>query len=505
VLFVGKVVGGGRSERRIDVSSTGVASERTVMQLELQQTQEQDYTEIQTTRVSWRLIAANHILQQSSQELQQSVATELDANPALERVEVDTCRVCGSEMLGSICPRCIQSQKQASDVHSAGGAYANDDPTEERQRLSEDDDFDQFTHMVSEQSLAQRLLLDIGAELPTEDMAIAEYLVGSLNDKGYLPIKPSEVAHHLDVAEDRVRQVIAVLHAQEPVGIGTRNLRECLLLQIERLAQQGLTQPYASEIVSRYLTELGDHKFALIARELKIPQQVVCAAWGFIKNKLNPHPAQGFSCVNASDRDTRASYLMADVIISRTPENEFDVEVVESKRFNVHINPMYITMAAELRGDGARLTDAERRHVHAYLTRARLFVSNLSRRNWTLQHVTAAIVASQHEFLVDGVRYLKPLSRADVASQIGLNESTVSRATASKYVMLPNGDIVPYAHFFTPSLKVKDMLKELIEGEGKPLTDRQIVDRLNEKGIHIARRTVSKYRMALAILPSPLR
>jgi len=147
------------------------------MQLEIQQTPEHEYAEIQTTRVSWRLIAANHILQQSSQELQQTVAIELDANPALERIEVETCRVCGSEMLGSICPHCIQCQKQAPDVRSADGAYANDESTEERLRQSDDEDFGRFTRVVSERTLAERLLLDMGAELPTEDMPIAEYLI----------------------------------------------------------------------------------------------------------------------------------------------------------------------------------------------------------------------------------------------------------------------------------------------------------------------------------------
>jgi RNA polymerase sigma-54 factor len=153
-----------------------------------------------------------------------------------------------------------------------------------------------------------------------------------------------------------------------------------------------------------------------------------------------------------------------------------------------HLSP-YTALVADLRRDGAGLTDAECRHVHAYLTRAKLFVSNLTQRNRMLHHITAAIVAAQREFLIDGVRYLKPLSRADVARQIGVNESTVSRATASKHVMLPSGEVAPCTHFFTSSLRINDVLKEVVEHEGKPLTDRLIIDGLNDKGIHIARRT----------------
>src|SRR5207237_22397 len=163
---------------------------------------------------------------------------------------------------------------------------------------------------------------------------------------------------------------------------------------------------------------LGEHKFGRIAHELKISQQEVADVWEFVKTKLNPHPAHGFSPTNASDRDTRAMYIIPDVVISPGPE-DFEVEVVESRRFVLRVNP-----------------------------------------------------------------------------------STGSRATASKYVMLPNGEVIPYAHFFTPSLSVKDIMKEVIEKEGKPLTDSEIVERLKDRGIHIARRTVAKYRMQLAILPS---
>src|SRR5205823_3401827 len=107
--------------------------------------------------------------------------------------------------------------------------------------------------------------------------------------------------------------------------------------------------------------------------------------------------------------------------------------------------------------------------------------------------------------LEHGVRHLRPLSRAAVAAELGVHESTVSRATAGKYAMLPNGQVIPFSHFFTPSLSVKDMIKEIVEREKAPLTDAQIGERLRREGVVIARRTVAKYRMQLDILPSSLR
>jgi RNA polymerase sigma-54 factor len=134
-----------------------------------------------------------------------------------------------------------------------------------------------------------------------------------------------------------------------------------------------------------------------------------------------------------------------------------------------------------------------------------LFIANINQRRQTIHNITTCLVEKQREFLVNGVRHLRPLSRAAVAAELGIHESTVSRATAAKYVMLPDGEVIPFSHFFTPSLSVKDIIKEMIEKEGRPLTDAQIAERLRERGIEIARRTVAKYRMQLDILPSSLR
>jgi RNA polymerase sigma-54 factor len=335
-------------------------------------------------------------------------------------------------------------------------------------------------------------------------MIVAEYLVGSLDEKGYLAVKVEDVSYELSVTVDKVRAVLRVLQAQEPVGIGARNLRECLSIQIAHLEERGLSQPHALEIVTQFLTELGEHKFGRIAHELKITLQDVADVWEFVKTKLNPHPAHGFSSTNASDRDTRAMYVIPDVVITRGPD-DFEVEVVESRRFMLRINPMYTQLSADLRSSSVTMNPEEKRHIQQYVGRAKLFMANINQRRQTLFNITRCLVNQQRDFLEHGVRSLRPLSRAAVALELGVHESTVSRATAQKYVMLPNGEVIPYAHFFTPSLSVKDFMKEVIEKEGKPLTDSEIVDRLAVSGIHIARRTVAKYRMQLAILPSSLR
>src|ERR671926_326986 len=475
------------------------------MSMELELDLGQEFTPNQTLKVFPRLVAANYILELSSQELQQAIATELNDNPALELVEVPTCRVCGTELQGSICPRCIQRQKSGSAPSSESHSYGYDgDSQDSRSRAPDDEDFDPLTRVASEQTLSEKLLMDMGAALPDEDMPIAEYLVGSLDEKGYLAVKVEDVAYELSAPVDKVRAVLRVLQAQEPIGIGARNLRECLSLQIAHLEERGLSQAHALEIVTQFLTELGEHKFGRIAHELKISQQEVSDVWEFVKTKLNPHPAHGFSPTNASDRDTRAMYIIPDVVISYGPD-VFEVEVVESRRFVLRVNPMYTRLSADLHRSSAAMNPEEKRHVQQYVGRAKLFIANINQRRQTLFNITRCLVDQQREFLERGVRHLRPLSRAAVAQQLGVHESTVSRATASKYVMLPNGEVIPYAHFFTPSLSVKDIMKEVIEKEGKPLTDSEIVERLKERGIHIARRTVAKYRMQLAILPSSLR
>src|SRR5712691_8498670 len=171
------------------------------MELDFEQTLSPYFGAQQSMKVSPRLVAANAILELSSQELQQAIATELHDNPALEVVDVPTCRVCGTEMRGSICPRCIQQQKSGNQISGSDNFSSNPDDASEG-RGADDEDFDPLTRVASEQTLAEKLMTDLGAVLPEEDLTIAEYLIGSLDDEGYLSARVEDIAFALDAEVD---------------------------------------------------------------------------------------------------------------------------------------------------------------------------------------------------------------------------------------------------------------------------------------------------------------
>lgn len=457
-------------------------------------------------KVSPRLVAASYILELSSQELQQAIAQEIAENPAMELIEKETCPACGGPMQGSICPACLSQQKATPT--GPDGDYDNSDDYLNDLSLSTptaEDDFDPFTQVAAQLSLSERLLNELQTMLPAPDMAIATYLVGNLNDNGYLQCSLEEIAHQLDVSLEAVERVLAALQSLEPIGIGARDLRECLLIQLAYLESEGISCPVAAEIVRSHLQELAEHKYNKIASELGVTTEAVSEASDFIRHRLNPYPAQGYGAPDPSLSESRSTIVLPDVIISQGEKDSFDVEVIESKRFFLRITPLYQQLAVNLEREPERFTEEERRHIKQYVSRAKLFIANINQRRQTLQKITEYIVEAQKEFLIHGIRHLKPLTRAAVAYHLGMHESTVSRATASKYVMLPSRKVIPFSDFFTASLSVMDVIKELIASETSPLTDQEIADELARRGIVIARRTVAKYREQLGILPSSLR
>lgn len=453
-------------------------------------------------RISPKLIASTKLLSLSSQELAKRLQKEADENPALEVEEVPQCPVCGGQLQHDRCPTCAAQQREPEPA-AEGPEWSSPDivvPLSPPKALAVDSEYDLMTRVQSEETLADHLLEGLAAAVDESEMGIAEYLVGSLDDRGFLPVSVEQVAMALDVSTERVENVLHALQSLEPPGIGARDVKECMLLQIEALAEQGITDPYAERIVTSHLRDVASRRWREIANALGATEDEVHQSFAFIKEYLNPFPANGF--VPSGGQATRG--FQPDVIIRKT-QNGFEVEVVEATRFNLRINNTYQELARRYSQAAHAMSPEEHEHVKTHVARARFFIDCVRQRWETLHRITTHVIEVQHDFLVNGVSHLKPLTRSELAEMVGLHPSTVSRATADKYVMLPSGRTIPFHDFFDASLSIKDTIKEIIkeeEGEGAAMSDQRIAEKLAHRHLHIARRTVAKYRDALRILPS---
>ncbi len=469
-------------------------------------------------RVSARLVTSSTILHLSSDELEHTVAQEQIENPALEVREQRICLYCGSPILGSQCTSCGNFSQDSEATFPHGGENGNSD-----ENLAEplwgqwgethsydidgsygwendEEEFDPLARIPTRQSLSEVLLQELEALITPGDEPIAEQLVGNLNEHGYLEMSTSEIAELLEVPLERVNFILLQLQTLEPVGIGARNLRECLTIQLLALPEQNEEQKLAQLLIDRYLDRLGKSQFLEIARELKLPELEIRQAAQYIRSMLNPYPTHSY---NADTRFSRpnTSYMRPDLLI-RKGENGYEVELIEEKRYLFRVGQGYNTqrLYATNESNSAEM----QRYVHRQADRARFFIDCIQRRWRTLKRVAELIVDYQHEFLEKGVRYLRPLTRAEVAMRLNLDEGTVSRATANKCALLPNGRLMPISDFFDSSLSVKDVLRELISTEEPRhrLSDDELARILNARGIPMARRTVTKYREEMGIASS---
>ncbi|HET8845221.1 MAG TPA: RNA polymerase factor sigma-54, partial [Ktedonobacteraceae bacterium] len=361
----------------------------------------------------------------------------------------------------------------------------------------EDEEFDPLARIPTGQTLAEILLQQLEALISPDDAQIAEQLVGNLNERGYLEISIQEIAEHMEVSLERVSYVLSQLQTLEPLGIGARNLRECLLIQLHALNEQGDEQELAEILIDRYLDRLGKNQYQEIARHLKVAEHEVRQAAQYIRTTLNPYPAHSYNSEISASRSTTA-YMRPDMII-RKGENGYEVELIEEKRYHFRVGQGYNTQLLYSPTDVSAVE--MQRYVHRQADRARFFIDCVHRRWRTLKRVAELVVDYQHEFLEKGVRYLRPLTRAEVATRLNLDEGTVSRATANKYALLPNGRLMPVSDFFDGSLGVKDILRELIAAEQPRhrLSDDELARIMSARGLPMARRTVTKYREEMGI------
>jgi len=358
-----------------------------------------------------------------------------------------------------------------------------------------------FDSIVAATSLQEMLLEQVReSNLPESEWPIAEALIGNIDDYGYLKATLEELSASSGAPVEKFAEVLKVIQTFDPAGVGARDLRECLMLQLERSKQEN-TLEY--RIVRDYMEALGKRRIPEIARGTACELDEVQEALERIA-RLEPRPGRAF----LPDND---QYVLPEVFVQRVGD---DFVVTNN---NEHIPHLRISNTyKDLMAQGENSAEV-RNYIREKIRAGKFLIKSLHQRQATILNIAKEIVKRQHDFMDKGVAFLKPLTMVQVAEVVGVHETTVSRAVSGKYMQTPQG-IFEMKYFFTAGIQtatgdgvsntsVKDMIAEIFKNEDttKPLSDQEVVKMLKEKGIVIARRTVAKYRTELNILPSNLR
>lgn len=354
--------------------------------------------------------------------------------------------------------------------------------------------------VTRESTLAENLEWQLSVSaLPEDEMTVARAIIGNLDENGYLPLSVEDIAQSLGTNPERVEKVLKSVQALDPAGVGARNLRECLMLQLEN--RKGPVAQRAFEMVRDHFEDLEKRKGSNIARALRCGAAELQQALDYIAS-LDPKPGRNFTT-------ERTKYVTPDVTIQKV-DGEWVLCLNDEEVPRLRVSPYYRRL---LKNHAAAKGTETRAYLETKIQSALWLIKNIEQRRKTLTRVAEAIFQIQRDFLEFGVSRLKPLTLKQVADIIGMHESTVSRVTTHKYAQTPRG-LFELKYFFTSgleseqgldvsSLSVKEMIKELIAQEDvhHPLSDQHLAEHLREKGIQIARRTVAKYREELR-LPS---
>ena len=453
-------------------------------------------------KIDPKLIMANNILQLTSLELQQAIEQELAENPALEEPGDDPCENCDQPK--TMCIDCPFYKQAITTDETDLSIYELEQPIDFAADV-DDTEGDFIASIRAEVTLQDYLNSLLRAALSSNHWPVGEYIISNINDSGYLEGSTAEFAYELGREIDEVEMVLTVIQTFDPPGVGARDLRECLKLQLERLAEDDKGNATALQIVCNYWQEMLTNKIGKIARRLKVSAKDVVDAIEFIKKQLNPYPGNSFRPPYQSDADDFSASVRPDVIVRKT-EAGYDIEIVGHDQHLLNINSNYRSMYEKIKNGGPNKFSAEdKKHIVEFVERADLFIKNINQRRKTLRQITKAVVEYHQGYLeTNSKAFMRPLTRTRVALMVKVHESTVSRATANKYIQLPSEEVVGFDFFFDSAVSVKDLIEELIASEDKssPLSDQRIAEILGERGFSVARRTVVKYREAQKILSS---
>lgn len=364
----------------------------------------------------------------------------------------------------------------------------------------EEEDFTEYTPKGI--SLSEHLIRQLRlSALKGKDLEIGAYMIGNLDENGYLRSSLEEIAAHFKIPIEQAEDVLDVLQSFDPPGIAARNLAECLRLQLE---DQNVRDSKIYILIDDYLLDLQKKKFKEISKAMGVSREWVINAFHRI-SYLEPKPGRQYN-------KEEAFYITPDVIAKKI-DGKYIYFLNEGRSSNIRINSYY----QHLLSNNRHLSKEDKAFALEKYRGAIWFLKNIEKRKLTILRITEAILNSQNNFLEKGVKYLKPLTLREIAEAVEMHESTVARVTTRKYVETPRG-IYELKFFFssgletengesTSSTSVKEIISRIIQVESptKPLSDQKIARLLENKGIKIARRTVAKYREQLKILPAKLR
>jgi len=449
------------------------------------------FTRVETgvgLRVDPKIVLSSRILQLSQQELDQAIESELGDNPALERLHEDQDPLSDDTILRAVAPQELRSSSEDYEY---------------RRSLPNDEEGVDWVDLASNTtSLWEHLRAQLVPSVPRDLEWLADYVVDCVNEKGYLATPPEEIALATGADLDEVEIVLQHLKQCEPSGVGALDVQECLLLQLRDA--DTVEKKLARAIVKNHLDDFISRTVSRIMRKYQVMPEVVEDAFSVILG-LSPYPGEGFSSVSSQmqSRMMRMPAVVPDLTLTIS-ETGWYVDVRGADPNSLSIDRTYRRRFEELR-DNDRAPKDEKRHVDEYVKRAATFIQSIHQRRRTLRRIGEYLVQNQNGFVATGqYEFLLPLTRTRMANDLGMHESTVSRATQGKFVQIANGEVVSFDVFFKPALRVQKMIEEILQTENpsSPLSDEAIAALLKKKGVEVARRTVNKYRDRTKLLSS---
>ena len=452
-----------------------------------------------------QLQMAIKLLQLSRLELLDTIRQELEENPALEELQESA----GEDRLTEAAEQTAKDDEPAKEVTIEEkinedidwSSYLDEYNTPGRVNYEgesrEAPRYDAF--IARKESLKDHLLWQLLMAAPgKEDEHIGSFIVGNLNQDGYLDIELEEIARVSGAELAQVESVLTLMQSFDPIGVCARDLSECLMIQAKHLK---IDDTLVTEIIRNHLGDLEKRNIKVISRALKASVDDIISAINIIKS-LEPRPGRQYS-------DDTPQYITPDIYVYKM-DNDFVIVLNDDGMPKLRVNPFYKKSIAAKN----KLPGEAESYIQDKLRSAAWLIKSIHQRQKTIYKVMESILHYQREFFEKGIANLKPMVLRDVAQDIGMHESTISRVTTNKYAYTPQG-IFELKYFFNSSIQrlhggaiasvsVQEKIKQIIAGENpkKPYSDDKIAKILKESQINIARRTVAKYREMLNVLPS---